>query len=380
MDSAHLEKMTKEELLKLAKKNQIDVKPKMLKKDIVAAIRKAKKKPSNSSKNQKTKKAVSKKSTPKKNPQKLASTKAKQSKSSQAFQPTISADHIRPREGLEDPSQEAKFIVAPSVGHQEVDPLSSSQLPQGYGDHKLVMMVRDPWWVYLYWELEPGAITHALDSVACGIHQVRCVLRLHPLSQKDANVFDVDIDFRTGSHYLNLSAPGHAFFSEIGFITADGRFVSLAKSNSISLPPDRPAEELDERWMSTDAEFRQIYELSGGFLDERRHEDERYFPSGFSSFASSSFSSPTGTSPYGRPTSLEIKTDLVLTGRTQAGNKIIIAGEKIPVQSDGSFTTKARLPEGELTLPITVESAEGDVLERITPVITKKIRRQQKEN
>jgi hypothetical protein len=264
--------------------------------------------------------------------------------------------------------------------HQEFDPLPSPGLSQGYGDHKLVMMVRDPWWVYLYWELDPETISRALNKVACGIHQVRCVLRVHPMSQKDAREFDVDIDYRTGSHYLNLAAPGHAFYSEIGFITPDGYFVSLAKSNSIALPPDRPSDELDERWLTTDAEFQQIYELSGGSPVERRPGESTSFPSGFSSFASSSFSSPVGTSPYARAQALELKIDLVLTGNIQAGNRVIIAGERIPVQSDGSFTTKARLPEGELTLPITVESAEGNVLERLTPVITKTIRRHQKEN
>jgi hypothetical protein len=199
------------------------------------------------------------------------------------------------------------------------------------------------------------------------------------MSQKDAEDFDVEIDFRSNSHYLNLAAPGHAFFTEIGFITPDGDFVALAKSNSIALPLDRPAEEIDERWMSTDAEFHQIYELSGGSLVEQRPSEGGSFPASFSSFASSSFSSPVGTSPYGRPVALELKIELVLQGNTQVENRVTIAGERIAVQSDGSFSTKARLPDGELTLPITIESAEGEVLQRLTPVITKKIRHHQKE-
>jgi hypothetical protein len=369
--------MTKIELLKLAKKKRVDVNTRMLKKEIIAAIRKADKKPPTKLKKPKTPR---KKTTPAKQSPTRQKTKATKPDSPENSQPAISATHLRPTEELEDPSQEAKFIVAPSWVHQEFDPLPSTALPQGYGDHKLVMMVRDPWWAYLYWELNPEAVSHALNKASCGIHQVRCVLRVHPMSQKDAREFDVDIDFRTGSHYLNLAAPGHAFYSEIGFITPDGRFVSLAKSNSIALPLDRPSDELDERWLTTDAEFQQIYELSGGSPVGQRPGEAGSFPSGFSSFASSGLSSPVGTSPYGRPVALELKTDLVLYGNTQAGNRVTIAGERIQVQSDGSFTTKARLPEGELTLPITVESAEGEVLERLTPVITKKIRRHQKEN
>lgn len=370
MASAPVEKMTKDELLKLAKKKRVDVNSKMMKKEIVAALRKAEKKlPAKLNKPKNTRKktpAVKKSLTRKKN--------SKTVKPVGRADALITATNLRPTDGLEDPSQEAKFIVAPPTVHQEFDPLPSPKLPQSYGDHKLVMMVRDPWWAYLYWELDPEAVSYALISNACDIHQVRCVLRVHPMSQENAKAFDVEIDYRTGSHYLNLAAPGHAFFSEIGFITPDGRFVSLAKSNSIALPPDRPSEELDERWLSTDAEFNQIYELSGGSPVEQRPNEVGSFPSDFSSFASSSFSSPAGTSPYGRPAVLELKIELVLQGNTQVGNRITIAGEKVPVQSDGSFTTKARLPEGELILPITVESAEGLVLDRQTPVITNKIR------
>lgn len=373
MASVTLEKMTKDELLQLAKRKRINIAPRMLKKEIVAAIRQADKKPSAKLKKAKTPKktrSVAKKT--------LTQKKYSKSKNFENHaESSISAFHLRPKEGLEDPSQEAKFIVAPSAVHEEFDPLLSPELPQSYGDHKLVMMVRDPWWAYLYWELDPETISRALNNVS--IHQVRCVLRVHPMSQKDAEDFDVEIDFRSNSHYLNLAAPGHAFFTEIGFITPDGDFVALAKSNSIALPLDRPAEEIDERWMSTDAEFHQIYELSGGSLVEQRPSEGGSFPASFSSFASSSFSSPVGTSPYGRPVALELKIELVLQGNTQVENRVTIAGERIAVQSDGSFSTKARLPDGELTLPITIESAEGEVLQRLTPVITKKIRHHQKE-
>jgi hypothetical protein len=32
------------------------------------------------------------------------------------------------------------------------------ELPSGYGDNKILLLVRDPYWVYSYWEISPPVI------------------------------------------------------------------------------------------------------------------------------------------------------------------------------------------------------------------------------
>ena len=32
----------------------------------------------------------------------------------------------------------------------------SFRFPAGYGDNKIVLLVRDPWWIFTYWEISPG--------------------------------------------------------------------------------------------------------------------------------------------------------------------------------------------------------------------------------
>ena len=124
MASAHLEKMTKVELLKLAKKKRVDVNSGMLKKEIVAAIQKASKKLPAKPKKPKT--ARKKPPSAKKSPTRKKTIAAKPS-SPTNFQPAISATHLRPTEELEDPSQEAKFIVAPPSVHDARDAVIESE-------------------------------------------------------------------------------------------------------------------------------------------------------------------------------------------------------------------------------------------------------------
>ena len=47
---------------------------------------------------------------------------------------------------------ETKFYT-PSGELQRWPKTPSGELPSAYGDNKIVLMVRDPWWLYAYWEI-----------------------------------------------------------------------------------------------------------------------------------------------------------------------------------------------------------------------------------
>lgn len=117
-------------------------------------------------------------------------------------------------------------------------------LPASYGDHRLVVMARDPNWAYAYWELDPKRVRDLTQSA--GQSSTRWVLRvysaaLHP-EMKKGNYFDIVINVDTGSFYLNLSKPGARFIVEIGVVDTSGFFRSAAQSKPVALPLDHPAE------------------------------------------------------------------------------------------------------------------------------------------
>lgn len=389
MANPNLDQMTKAELVKLARKQKITVRPTMLKNEIVAALKKRMKQSVKPTKKQAAKitkqktKAAAKKTTSRS----AAKSKRKAIRSSKPAKATASAralssGNLVPGFQLEDLSQEAKFIVAPTQVRDESHFEISAELPADYGDHKLVMMVRDPYWVHLYWELQGERIESALQSVSQSIEEVRCILRITPTSGGD--IFDVDTDFRTGNQYLQLSPPGASFYVEIGFLTREGRFEALARSNTITLPLDRPSEVIDERWMTSEEEFQRIYQLSGGSSQRGLDSAEALAARGesvdFASWEAGSFSSPGFTSETEEQAPFELEAELILYGKTEPGNRLTLAGDPVTVRSDGSFSTRMALPDGEHTLPMTLETADGEKSYSLTPVITRKTRPSSKED
>lgn len=182
----------------------------------------------------------------------------------------------RPREtreplfGVEEPlmAQErvevAKFYTGP------VPPASSQEayreLPSGYGEDQITIMARDPQVAYAYWEVTPARIERekqwfGWDSTLCvRVYDITGV----PFTGDNAQgYYDQEIADRIGSWYFGINRPGHSLAADIGLRTANGRFLTLARSNFITMPRDGVSDVIDEEWMITEEEFWTIYGIGG---------------------------------------------------------------------------------------------------------------------
>ena len=290
---------------------------------------------------------------------------------------------LHPKFALDDIAQEAKFIVGKPDLRDESQAELSPELPSGYGDNKIVMLVRDPHWCFLYWELQEDHIQDGLRRLSRSQSEVRHVLRVYPASGKEAP-FDVDVDFRHDSHYLQLSS-GTSFYAEIGLLNHAGDFVALAVSNTIALPLEGPSDIVDEKWITTDENFEEIYILSGGEVTELGQTNKEFMQEGFtllpnarlkqsrigSNFSSSgvgSFgSAEIQQSPPETNFSYWLNAELILYGGADLGSTIKLSGKKLDLRPDGTFTVRFGLPDGELKLPVTFVSPDHSETHTITP-------------
>jgi hypothetical protein len=154
------------------------------------------------------------------------------------------------------------FETSPKVNVVNVP----QSLPKLYGEDTLVLMARDPWWGFAYWEITPQTAQSAEKKIQ---GEKRIVLRVYQVSgnQSIENAeYHVDYDVGTlaGSWYLELKAPDKSFVAEIGYLTSNGKFIPLLCSNAIHLPRADMAESFDADWMVVEEEFMRIYKLSGG--------------------------------------------------------------------------------------------------------------------
>ena len=155
------------------------------------------------------------------------------------------------------------------------------RLPTHYGDDKLVLLVRDPWWLFAYWEITPGrqeAVTREIEPK--NLADRKTVLRVYDVTgtslPKFHSFFDIELNFYTNNWYIDVGMPDRQWVAEVGFRLADGRFFPLVRSNSVRTPSFGISDVLDEEWMlPEDVYYRLIGQsiganASGNSMDIRK--------------------------------------------------------------------------------------------------------------
>ncbi|MDH5764063.1 MAG: DUF4912 domain-containing protein [Nitrospinota bacterium] len=270
-----LSKMTKSELSALARRKKIPVAAGLLKEDMVKTVKKGLRKIEAQKKSKTAPAKTRKRPTASKTTPKSATTKSSKSakdkpgarKPKSAARKSASAgqkqtpvkEKARAKSTAKKKAQKlpAKKSAlrklkkaSPKKAAKRRKPSPSNppaiQLPDHYGDHRLVALPRDPNWAYVYWDLNPKRVRELLKGAGQTPGKARWMLRvysaaLHPVQEK-GHYFDVDINLQGGNYYLNLSRPGARFIVEIGLIDTSGLFWPTAQSNPVILPLNLPSE------------------------------------------------------------------------------------------------------------------------------------------
>jgi hypothetical protein len=248
-------------------------------------------------------------------------------------------------------------------------------LPTTYYETKIALLVRDPYWLYTYWDLSPEAKGQLMNDYG-DWEKAPLSLRIWEEEESgggDPLFFNVAINPFTSNWYLNVQ-PNHCYTAELGYFSPTGDFIVLARSNTVTTPRATFSQVIDEEWMIIEEDFRRLYrmagdpqassaELGGGLL--KRLEKE------MGSGAVSSISSPFGQPPAERRFWLVLNTELIVYGATEPNAVLTLDGQPITLRPDGSFTARFALPEGKLSIPVIARSQDGIDEITITPVVTK---------
>lgn len=156
------------------------------------------------------------------------------------------------------------------------------ELPWNYDDNKIVLLVRDPWWLYSYWEVNEHRQRQVWENIAReGCQPDKTVLRVYdvtdvPLSHHHS-FFDIEVGCAVGNWYIDVGQPNRQWMAELGIRTQDGRFFAWVRSNVVRTPRFGISDILDEEWMLPDELFWKIFGLSGGFSDRKSSLEVREF-------------------------------------------------------------------------------------------------------
>jgi hypothetical protein len=185
---------------------------------------------------------------------------------------------------------DAKYYTGPEADHAALR--SSDKLPAGYGEDRITLMARDPSLTYAYWEATPERLVK--ERSWFGMEAV-LVVRIYDITgvqfdgRNAVGYFDQVVAEPSGSWYFETGRPGHSFCADLGLRSPEGRFLTLARSNYITMPRAGVSDVIDEEWMLADEEFWQLYGFPDGIsspqvqeLWRRRHQREISSPGLFS--------------------------------------------------------------------------------------------------
>ena len=240
-------------------------------------------------------------------------------------------------------------------------------------------MVKDPWWLHAYWEIQPGteraARSQLLPHEVAGLQSV---LRVYDVTDADfpahpaQRTFDIGLSGMATNWYIQTNAPGRSFIVDIGLLTHTGRFLLLARSNRVTTPRFGPSDVIDEAWMTTDEAYWKLFGASAGIGIGSS-------PTGWTSLVPQQLFSGSRASaslfgvsrqPVVRGFWCRVNTDLVIHGATEPKSSVTVQGQPVTLRKDGTFSLRVALPPGTQTITIDVVSADGRHTQTVTPVVT----------
>jgi hypothetical protein len=240
----------------------------------------------------------------------------------------------------------------------------------GTAKDRLVLMVRDPYWLQAYWEIGPQTVERARAALGQNWHLARPILRVWEVRRDGTShverihLRDIEIHGRVNNWYVNVDQPPRSFEVDIGYVTPDAKFFCLTRSNIVTTPIASAAgPDLD--WAVLADEYERVYALSGGYdetidTSELREvlEDRLRRPLG-GSVIQRLGAGVEGQVEHRSRFAFHVDAELVVFGHIHPGYQVSIRGEPVAVGPDGRFSLRLPLPDRRHVLPVVGQSPDG---------------------
>jgi len=238
--------------------------------------------------------------------------------------------------------------------------------PSKAKDDRLVVMVRDPYWLHAFWELAEQSVERAQAAMGTRWHGAQPTLRLFQTEEAGASTFSKDITIHGGVNnwYVDVQNPPCDFRMEIGYLAEDSTFYCLARSNTVQTPPAGTSDALDDNWSDVSEQADRIYAMSGG-----------YSPSGTSrelqELLEERLRKPLGspmTTRFGagaidlrdsEEMPFALDAEIIVYGAADRNAHVTLKGEPVQLRDDGTFAVRLSLPDKRQVIPVVASSRDG---------------------
>lgn len=256
------------------------------------------------------------------------------------------------------------------VATRDISESLPRDLPKSYGRDRIVVMVRDPFWLHVYWELTRQAVDRAQAALGQDWYTAKPILRLIDVTCDDTTnasemaVRDISIHGGVNNWYIDVQEPPRSFRVDIGYLTDRGRFFVVARSNVVTTPKPGVSDQIDQNWQSVQADFEKIYAMSGGYDPETHsHELRELFEERLRRPMNSGSLSSFGSGALGdqrrQGFHFNVDAELIVYGSTDRAARVTMQGQPVQLRPDGTFTMRFSLPDGRQIIPAVAQTYDG---------------------
>ncbi len=135
-------------------------------------------------------------------------------------------------------------------------------LPLHYGEDCLVLLPRDPYWLFAYWEISIPTrrnFESAFQKTWESLQQALRVYRYNAQKTGKESHFDIQIDSSSDNWYIKAGVPDKQYQAELGCYLPGKGFQAILSSNIVSTPRDGLSDLIDENWRLPDWQARRLY-------------------------------------------------------------------------------------------------------------------------
>ncbi len=139
----------------------------------------------------------------------------------------------------------------------------AEKLPLFYGKDRLILLTRDPYWLYTYWEVTPAARQRLeKEGQRCWEH-LSLALRVKRYADsamlKEESCYHLPINHTADNWCLEVGVPDRYYQVELGAQVPGKGFIALLCSNMVKTPRDEMSSLIDENWRLPDWQAKRLY-------------------------------------------------------------------------------------------------------------------------
>jgi Domain of unknown function (DUF4912) len=271
-----------------------------------------------------------------------------------------------------------QFPAQKDFGFPDVAP----SLPNQYNEPKLVLMPKDPEYMFCYWEITPTLLVEReKEKISNSNYRETLKINWEAKSLFEPNFTFIPVFFWAKKWYFGVPQVGQRYQVELGWLSDNGHFISILGSNLSELP---------ESWANTQkrlADQGEVLAYSSkhtktlGSSENLAVEDFRAFAPEWNlsseSMTSSSWSRGPSQDSNSIPEALKKsprkgkgstksnkqaatpKARLEVSGKVIAGTKIRISGKPVSIDSAGNFRIEFPYDQDILSLLLTSKSGDS---------------------